>query len=186
MGNYLTSSRVFWTLARDRATPFSGVFSKISQKWKNPFNAILPDAVLCTALGCIYIGNATAFSAFVSSFAVLTMASYTAAILPHLLSRRSNIAPGPFWMKGLLGYVANAISCLFMLTFIVIFCFPFGMPVTVETMNYTCVIFGGLTIIFGAFYLVLRKNYEGPKVVQLEGAEAEVLVAEYRASVSPE
>ena len=129
-GCYLTSSRVFWTLARDRATPFSTTFSRVSNKWKTPFNAILVDAILCTVLGCIYIGNATAFSAFVSSFVVLTMASYTAAILPHLLTNRSNLAPGPFWMKGGLGYAANAISCLLMITFIILFCFPFAMPVT--------------------------------------------------------
>lgn len=183
-GCYLTSSRVFWTLARDRATPFHSSFSQISQKWKNPFNCIVLVAVLCTILGCIYIGNATAFNAFVSSFVVLTMASYTAAILPHLLSGRSNITPGPFWMKGAIGYFANAISSLFMVVMIVIFCFPFALPVTDVTMNYTCVILGGFTIICGMFYLVLRKNYEGPKVIQLEGAAAEVSVAEYRASVS--
>ena len=177
VGCYLTTSRVFWTLARDRATPWSAFFGHVSPRWKVPANAIVLNSVLCTVLGCIYIGNvssysptssssggltqkqATAFSAFVSSFVVLTMASYLAAILPHMLSGRSRIRPGPFWMKGAFGYISNSIACVFMLAFIVIFMFPFAMPVTTAYMNYTCVLFGGATIICGACYVVLRKGY---------------------------
>ncbi|KAK3713521.1 hypothetical protein LTR37_008479 [Vermiconidia calcicola] len=182
-GCYLTSSRVFWTLARDRATPFSGFFSTINPRFKVPLNAIMLNATLCTVLGCIYLGNLTAFTAFVSSFVVLTSASYVCAILPNLLSGRSRLTPGPFWMKGAIGFVVNAVAGSYMLAFIVIFCFPFAMPVSPLYMNYTCVIFGGFTIIVGAFYLILKKNYEGPKVVHLEGV-AEMTVAEYRAQVS--
>lgn len=181
VGCYLTASRTLWTLARDDATPFSQFFGRIHPRWKVPANAIVLVAVLCTVLGCIYIGNATAFSAFVSSFVVLTMASYTAAILPHLLSGRKRIQPGPFWMKGAIGFIANAVSCVFMLVFIVVFCFPFAMPVTPVYMNYTCVLLGGFTIICGAFYLFLRKTYVGPKVIQLEGGAAETTVEELRA-----
>lgn len=181
VGCYLTVSRMWWTLARDRATPFSGFFGTIHPRAKVPANAIVLVAVACTVLGCIYIGNATAFSAFVSSFVVLTMASYTAAILPHLLSKRNRVHPGPFWMKGAIGYIANAVSCMFMLVFIVIFCFPFAVPVDEVYMNYTCVLLGGFTIICGVFYLFLRKGYVGPKVIQMEGGVAEMTAAELRA-----
>lgn len=181
VGCYLTVSRIFWTLARDKATPFSRFFGTIHPRAKVPANAIVLVAVLCTVLGCIYLGNATAFLAFVSSFVVLTMASYTAAILPNLVSRRRRVQPGPFWMKGAIGFIANTVSCIFMLVFIVIFCFPFAMPVTAIYMNYTCVLLGGFTIICGIFYLILRKDYEGPKVIQLEGGAAEVTVEDLRA-----
>lgn len=179
IGCYLTVSRILWTLARDKATPFSRFFGTINPRTKVPANAIVLVAILCTILGAIYIGNATAFSAFVSSFIVLTMASYTAAILPNLLSGRTRVTPGPFKMTGAVGFVVNGVSCVFMLIFIVIFCFPFAMPVTPVYMNYTCVLLGGFTIISGVFYLVLRKDYEGPKVVQL-GGTTEVAVEELR------
>ncbi|RMZ88145.1 hypothetical protein DV736_g4627, partial [Chaetothyriales sp. CBS 134916] len=135
LGCYLTASRIFWTLARDQATPLAGVFSRISPRFKVPAYSIVLCATICTILGCIYVGNLTAFNAFTSSYIVLSMASYLAAILPNLFSNRSRVIPGYFWMKGPIGFVVNWVAAAFMLAFIVIFCFPFGMPVAAETMS---------------------------------------------------
>jgi len=41
LGCYITASRVFWTLARDNATPFSSSFSVVSPTFQNPFNSLL-------------------------------------------------------------------------------------------------------------------------------------------------
>jgi choline transport protein len=170
MGCYLTASRMFWTLARDNATPFSGFFGQIHSKHRNPFNSIVLCGTITTCMGCIYVGSLTAFSAFVSSFAVLTMISYTAAILPHLLTRRSTVQPGWFWMKGISGYVVNTISCGFMLVFIVLFCFPFAMPFDAAEMNYTSLITGGLTIFVTVWWFIRQGSYEGPHFVPLESS----------------
>lgn len=167
IGLYLTSSRTFWTLARDNATPFSGFFSQVSPRYRNPANAILFCAVLTTVLGIIYVGSKTAFSAFVGSFIVLTTLSYLTAILPHLLTKRANINPGWFWMKGATGYVVNTISCAYIMVFIVIFCFPFALPTDAPTMNYTSLITGGLTLFVAAFWVWRRKEYIGPRQVRL-------------------
>jgi choline transport protein len=167
IGCYLTASRVFWTLARDNATPFSKFFGAISHTHYNPFNSIVLCGVICTVLGCIYVGSSTAFSAFVGSFAVLTTLSYLAAILPHLLSKRANVTPGWFWMKGATGFVVNGVACLYIVVFIVIFCFPFAMPVDAETMNYTSLITGGLTAFMAAWWFIRQKDYVGPHFVSL-------------------
>jgi hypothetical protein len=70
---------MLWILARDDATPFSKSTGCISLTHKNPFNATLACGVVCTVLGCIYVG----------SFVVLSALSYLAAALPHMLSRRA-------------------------------------------------------------------------------------------------
>ena len=170
IGCYLTASRLFWTLARDNATPFSAFFSKVSHKHRNPFNSILLCAVICTILACIYLGSQAAFNAFIDSFVVLSSISYLAAILPHLLSRRAEVAPGWFWMRGSLGYIVNTIACIYIVVFVVIFCFPFSMPATAPTMNYSSLLTGGASLFVAAFWFWRQKNYEGPKYVAPDAA----------------
>ena len=168
IGCYVTASRVFWTLARDNATPFSRFFAHVDNGRRNPFRAICFCGVFITVMGCIYIGSQTAFSAFVGSFVVLSTLSYLAAILPHLLSGRRNVTPGWFWMKGASGFIVNGISSAYIVVFIVIFCFPFAMPVDAATMNYASLITGGLSLFVLAFWFVRQKDYVGPKQVVLD------------------
>jgi amino acid transporter len=168
IGCYLTSSRVLWTLARDNATPFSRFISRVNHKQHNPFNAIILCGIVCTILGCIYVGNSTAFNAFVGSFVVLSTLSYLAAILPHLLTKRSNVTPGWFWMKGPLGFVVNAVACLYIMAFVVLFFFPFALPVNAESMNYASLITGGSSLFVAAYWFWSARDYVGPQHVSLE------------------
>lgn len=165
IGCYITAGRTLWTLARDRATPFSNWISRIHPVYHNPFNSTLACGGIITVLGCIYVGSTTAFNAFVGSFVVLSSLSYVTAILPHLLSGRSNITPGRFWMKGMIGYVVNAISSLYIISFIVIYCFPAALPVDAASMNYSCLITGGLTTFVAAWWFVRQHDYVGPREV---------------------
>ena len=71
-GTYVTAGRMLWTIARDDATPFSPWVRHVSPRWRNPFNAQLVCGVCVTILGAIYVGNATAFLAFVGSFTIFT------------------------------------------------------------------------------------------------------------------
>ncbi|KAI9776976.1 MAG: hypothetical protein M1839_009120 [Geoglossum umbratile] len=162
IGCFITNGRTLWTLARDDATPCSGYLGKISPRWQNPFNATVVCGVLTSLLGIIYVGSTTAFNAIVGSFVLLSTISYLGAILPHLLSGRKNVTPGPFWM-GKLGFFVNGVSVLYIMASVVIFSFPFVKPVAASNMNYVCVIVGGLTIITSAWWLVHgRKTYIGP------------------------
>lgn len=183
IGCYLTSGRMLWTLARDDATPLAGWTGHVSKRFKNPLNATLVCGVICTVLGAIYVGSYYAFNAFVGSFIVLSTLSYLAAIMPHYLTKKQYAAPGPFHIKGVLGYIIATVASSYILVFIVVFCFPYAMPVDDVTMNYTCVTSGGFTIFTAAWYWWKRsRGYEGPKV--LLGAEAEVAETQRKGSVS--
>ena len=168
--SYITAGRMLWALARDKATPFEAFLGRVDPRWRNPFNATLVCGCICTIMGCIYVGSTTAFNAFVGSFVLLSTISYLAALLPHILSRRSNVTSGPFWMNGLLGYAIHGISCSYIAAFIVIFCFPYALPVQASNMNYSSLILGGLTILISVIWVYKgRKGYSGPRVLHYKG-----------------
>lgn len=162
---YITSGRMLWTIARDDAVPFSPWVRGISRRWRNPFNAHVICGICEIGLAAIFVANATAFTAIIGSFVVLTTASYCAAILPYLLTGRRNVTPGSFWMPNVVFYPVASIACSYIIVFNVIYMFPYVHPVTVTTMNYTCVMTGGTTILLAFWYLWKRNHgYEGPKV----------------------
>lgn len=112
---------MFWTLARDEAVPFSHFFRRIDAKWRCPFNAQVATACIVTGLGAIYVADATAFAAFVGCFTIFTTWSYCAALLPHILTRRRNIPPGPFWMPDRIAYPVIGTACAYILVFNIIY-----------------------------------------------------------------
>jgi len=123
---YMSAEKMFDLRIADRATPFSDTLGKISPRWGNPFAATVACLIVTTVLGLIYIGSAVAFNAFVGSFIILSSASYLAAILPHLLSKRKNVEFGPFRMPDKVAAILMPIACAYIACFIVIFCFPFS------------------------------------------------------------
>lgn len=172
IGCYITAGRMLWTLARDDATPFSSFVGKISPTWRNPFNSTLICAIVCTVLGCIYVGSITAFNAFVGSFVVLSTVSYLAAILPHLLTKRKNMVPGPFWMPGWIGFAVSGIASAYIIVFVIIYCFPFSMPVSAPLMNYTSLTSGGLSLFVAAWWFWKKGHgYVGPQALLEEEAK---------------
>lgn len=166
IGCYMTAGRTLWTISRDRATPFPNWLGRVNRTTQNPFNATLTCGIVVTILACIYVGSTTAFEAFIGSFVQLSSLSYLAAILPHLLTKRSSVKPGHFWM-GRIGFVVNLLASIYIAAFVVIFCFPYIVPTDATSMNYACLITGGLTIFVGAWWLVRMRTYEGPQSIPL-------------------
>lgn len=163
IGCYITSGRMLWTLGRDNATPFSKWIGKIDKRFQNPWNATLACGVINSVLGAIYVGSTTAFSAFVGSFIVLGSASYLAFILPNILTRRRHVIKGPFTMPDPVFYAVAGTASAYMCAFIVIYCFPYAVPFTAASMNYSCLITGGLSIFVAAWWFYIKdRGYIGP------------------------
>ncbi|KAK0362691.1 hypothetical protein LTR59_014807 [Friedmanniomyces endolithicus] len=163
---FIASGRVLWTLGRDNATPFPKFLTTINKRFGMPLNATMACGVLTTVLLCIYVGNTIAFNALVGSYVLLSSSSYIAAILPNLLTERKNIIYGPFHMKGALGFIMEFIACAYMTVWFVIYCFPPALPVTAATMNWSSLIWGGLTILVTLWWFVsARKGYKGPQAI---------------------
>ncbi|KAJ5407665.1 Amino acid/polyamine transporter I [Penicillium cosmopolitanum] len=164
IGTFVTGGRMWWSLARDGATPFSNYFAQVHPTLNCPVRATCAMSALVTCLGCIYVGSTTAFQALISSFIVLSTLSYFGAILPHVLTGRRNIVPGPFFMGRKLGMAVNILSLAYILVTVVFFCFPQVMPVSAQNMNYTSVITVGLMTLVSIWWFIRgRTQYRGPQ-----------------------
>ncbi len=64
-----------------------------------------------------------------------------------------------------LGYTVNTISCLYIAAFVIIYCFPYSLPVTAVNMNYACFITGGISIFAAIWWFVRGAKYVGPKAL---------------------
>ncbi|KAL4791240.1 amino acid/polyamine transporter I [Aspergillus venezuelensis] len=171
IGTLTTGGRMWWSLARDNATPFAPFLAKVHPTLDAPVNATVAMTIMVTCLGCIYVGSTTAFQALISSFIVLSTLSYAGAIVPHLLTRRKKVIPGPFAMSGVWGFIVNILSVVYIAVTVVFFCFPFTLPVTVQNMNYTSVITVGLMTLVCVWWLAQgMRTYEGP-IYSMEAAE---------------
>lgn len=122
IGTFLTVGRMWWSLARDNAVPFSGLFQRVNERLSCPVPATVWCALLNSAFGAIALGSKVGFSDLVGSFIVLTSVSYVLAILPHIITGRKNVPPGPFWM-GSYGYAVNILAVLFIIFFDIMYCF---------------------------------------------------------------
>lgn len=171
IGTFVTGGRMWWSLARDNATPFASYFAYVDPSFNCPVRATVAMSAMVTCLGCIYVGSATAFQALISSFIVLSSLSYFGAILPHVLSGRRNMVPGPFYMGRRLGMIVNLVALMYILVTVVFFCFPLVRPTTAKNMNYTSVIIVGLMALTALWWLLqARRVYQGPKY-SFEAAE---------------
>jgi choline transport protein len=122
IGTILTCSRIWWTLARDNATPFAGTFSYVNERLSCPIPATLFVGIFGTALGAIPLGSKTAFQDLVGSFIILSSTSFVLAILPNVLTGRRNLPLGPFNL-GRFGFVINIAAVLLICFFNIMFCF---------------------------------------------------------------
>lgn len=163
IGLFITNGRILWTLARDGATPFPQYLGRVHHRLEMPMLATVTTAVLVTCLGCIYVGSTTAFNAFIGSTILFFSSSYLASILPHVLRGRRSVTFGPFRMHGWVGYAVNLLSCAYLLVWFVIYCFPYALPTDAASMNYSCLIWGGLTLFAGLWWALGAKDYVGPQ-----------------------
>lgn len=64
----------------------------------------------------------------------------------------------------------NGFSCLYIVAFIVIFCFPYSAPFDLAAMNWSSLITGGLTLFVAGFWFWRQSDYQGPRLVSLDEA----------------
>lgn len=94
IGITTTASRMTWSFARDRGTPFGHILSKVTAHGKVPMIAVFAVCLFACLLTLIYVGSATAFNDVISLTITGFYGSYfvpAALLLYHRI--KGNVAP---------------------------------------------------------------------------------------------
>ena len=165
-GFLATASRQTWAFARDRGLPFSSFLSHVG-KSALPLRSVIFCAVLTGLICLINIGSTVAFNAIVSITIAGLFTSYAIPIVLMIMKRvrHEEVRMGPFCMGPTLGLIVNIYAVCFLTISIIFSFFPPALPVTPSTMNWSCLMFGGMVIIGLVWYAIWgRHAYNGPIV----------------------
>lgn len=166
MSLLIALSRQVFSFARDHGLPFVYNYVKvINPRVKVPIRATLFSGVFACVLALLILIDATAANALFSLAVAGNLLAWGVPILLVILPTESakRFVPGPFYSKRFF-FPINLVSCAWFMYVIVMSMFPENKTVTKDTMNYTCVINGGVWALSLVYYFVYGyRHYHGPK-----------------------
>lgn len=136
-----SASRIFFSLARDNALPFSKFIHHISPNLGTPARAICISALIEFILIIPGTANPIILSALFSLCATGIYTSYTIPILLRITIARETFQPSNFNL-GKFGIPFGIISVLWCCLITIILCFPQIFPITIENLNYAPIAMG--------------------------------------------
>ncbi|KAG2162089.1 hypothetical protein VTO58DRAFT_109485 [Aureobasidium pullulans] len=164
IGFLATASRQTFAFARDRGIPGSRWLSTVGTTTKIPFWSVVFCTFITMLICLINIFSTVAFNAIVSLTIAGLFISYLIPVSLMAFKRATGepIKWGP-WKMGSLGLPVNIVSMIYLIITIVFSFFAPETPVTLASMNWSCLVFGGFVIIGLVYWFVTgRKVYTGP------------------------
>lgn len=143
--------------------PFSNFFSHVDEYKKFPVRTTIAAYIFVCLYGLLYLASTTAFNSIVTSAVLFLNITY---VIPQgiLLFQGRDKLPKRWLNLGYLGYFCNGFAVLWIVVLGVAVCMPPGLPVTVESMNYTSVCLFGLVAIIMLFWVTIGKTFKGPDI----------------------
>ncbi|KAH9906821.1 choline transport protein [Xylariomycetidae sp. FL2044] len=179
LGCITSSSRLLYSMARDKGIFYHRYFNHINPGLDVPVRAIVLTFVFNMLFGLLYLGPSVAFSAYAASCTIFLNVSYAFPVITLLLRGRGVLKQyqtkdTPFAL-GRSGLALNLVASIFVVVTSVFFCFPAGLPVSADAMNYVTVVIGIFLILVSTYWLVYGKTFEGPKFDIIFGTREEHL-----------
>ncbi|KAI9846005.1 MAG: hypothetical protein M1837_004411 [Sclerophora amabilis] len=169
-----SNSRMMYAFARDRALPH--FFHKVDRRFQSPIRTVWLAATLSFCLALPSLGSDVAFSAATSIATIGLYISYGAPIFIGVL-HPTKFKRGPFNL-GFMSPIVATVAVLWIVFITVIFCLPTTNPVTSQTLNYTPVAVGIVSLwAFGSWFLWARRWFTGP-IRQIEAEQLGVDISE--------
>ncbi|KAJ5999787.1 hypothetical protein N7481_000196 [Penicillium waksmanii] len=110
VGTNSAGSRIVWSMARDKAFPYSEYLARVNPRLGIPLRAIGFVVVVDLILGLIVLGSDLAFQSIISGGGLMLQVSYLVPVLIVLVRGRKILPPRPHFDLGKWGYVINIFS----------------------------------------------------------------------------
>lgn len=162
-----STARQTYAFARDKGLPFAKWISHVNPKRQLPVNAIALSCLISMLLSIINIGSLTAFNAIISLNVAALMFTYFMSLSCVIYRKiyHPKTLPSKRWSLGKWGLPINIIALLYVIFAIFWSFWPGTTPTTLDTFNWSVVIFVGVFIISLLMYFVKgRYEYVGPVV----------------------
>lgn len=166
MSILIALSRQVFSFARDDGLPFVyNIVKVINPKIKVPLRATIFSGIFSCVLALLILINSVAANALFSLAVAGNLLAWGVPIFLVILPTEGakRFVPGPFYSKRWF-FPINFVSCLWVVYVITMSMFPDSKLVTADTMNYTCVINGGVWLLSLVYYFAWGyRHYHGPK-----------------------
>ncbi|KAI0057772.1 amino acid transporter [Artomyces pyxidatus] len=140
----LAASRLIFAIARDGVLPLSGWIGQVGQDGQ-PRNAVTVVFVIGAVLLCSVLPSEVAYTSLLSAGGVATIAAYGLIGLLRFTMTPHAFKASHFYL-GKLARPFYSITILSMGLFVAVLISPFYFPVSAQSFNFACVIFGFVTI----------------------------------------
>lgn len=146
----LAASRQTFAFSRDSALPLSSWLYSMNSYTKTPVNTVLYDATLSIALGLLVFAGPQAINAVFALSITSLYFAYAVPIAARFLGD-NDFKPGPFYC-GKFSVPIGVTAVMFMAFMGTVFLFPTSPQTSVQDMNYTIAVFGGVMVLSLIYY----------------------------------
>ncbi|KIY62151.1 amino acid transporter [Cylindrobasidium torrendii FP15055 ss-10] len=146
----LATSRQSYAFSRDKALPFSSILYRMNAFTGTPVNTVWFSALCALVAGLLVFASDSAINAVFSLSVVGLYIAYSIPIAARFLGQ-NDFKPGPFHL-GIFSLPVGIVSVAFMTFMSVVFLFPSTPQTTVQEMNYTIAVVGGVLILSLVWY----------------------------------
>lgn len=172
VGVTTTTSRVWWSFARQGGLPLHSWLSKTTSFSKTilPANSIYMITLISCLVILLYLGPSLVLNAILGTASICFYISYAIPIFCMLYQKQHQGLPRHYFDLGhVKGNILLTISGLWSVFISVWLILPLKLPVTSANMNYTSVVLAGLVFIFSIYWFTSgRRRYTDPDPLIIE------------------
>lgn len=169
---FTAATRELWAFSRDKGVPGASILSQVHKTSKLPLYCYAITATVTALLALINIGSSVAFNAIISLTIAGYFGSYAFPIalllwrrVQAVMGRGPELPWGPWRLGTWGGIIINTIGLAWLAIIFVFSFFPIEpLPgLTVQTMNWSSLAYGIITLFAVAFWFVHGKRmFKGP------------------------